>query len=309
MPNKLIVYGLLTGVILHIILLFCGSAPYYPYWLLNMIIADAIAFGMYVGKMWAAGDAKLFMLLFFLVPARILDSDTLSHSVVPYIFIFVPALLWMIIDSFIRIIRKEAWKREHFSIKSFFSGFLIIVIETTAFHGLWSWLFPDLIDRQALLFAALMLTYAYICGTIPVMKRWYVVAGHVMIIFILWICNKWTFALPAWHSYLILAMVFIIQRFCSMYNYQLVPTRKVRTGMIPAAETILLFQPSRVHSLPNDPSEELTAKISDEEAAAIRRWEKSAGGKPNLWFVRKVPFAIMIYIGFVGWVLLRILGR
>lgn len=308
-PNKLIVYGLLGGIVLHIVLLFCGAAPYYPYWLLNMAIADVIALGMYMGKMWAAGDAKLFMLLYFLIPPRLLDSDTLSHSIVPYIFIFVPALLWMAGDSLVRIIRKEAWKRERFSFKSFFSSFLCIVIETTAFHGIWTWLFPELIERQALLFAALMLVYAYICGTFSVMKRWYVVAAHGLVIVVLWICNQWSFSLPPWTTYLIMATVLILQRFCSMYNYQLVQTSQVKAGMIPATETVLLFQKSRVRSLPTDPSEELTAKITDEEAAAIRRWEKTANGKPSIWFVRKVPFAIMIYLGFIAWMLFRILGR
>ena len=58
-----------------------------------------------------------------------------------------------------------------------------------------------------------------------------------------------------------------------------------------------------------DPSEELTARISEEEAAAIRRWENSATGKQSIWIVRKVPFAIMILIGFVGWIGFRLLGR
>lgn len=308
-PNRLILAGLALGLALHVVYLFCGSAPYYPYWLYNMLIADVIAFGMYMGKMWAAGDAKLFMLQFFLVPARLLDSGTLSHSVVPYIFIFVPALFWMAGDSLVRIIRKEAWKREGFSLRSFASGFLFIVIETTAFHSLWSWLFPDLIDQQALLFAALMLAYAYLCGTLSVMKRWYVVAGHALIILTMWLLKKWSFALPSWNTYLIMVLVFAIQRFCSLYNYQLVPTGQVRAGMIPAAETVILFQTSKVHSLPTDPSEELTARLSEEEADAVRRWERSVQGKPSLWFVRKVPFAVMIFIGFIGWMLLRILGR
>jgi hypothetical protein len=94
-----------------------------------------------------------------------------------------------------------------------------------------------------------------------------------------------------------------------MYNYQLICTADVSKGMVLAMETILLFQTSRVHSLPNDPSEDLTARITEEEAQAVRRWEKSATGKSKIWIVRKVPFAIMIYIGFVGWIGLRLLGR
>ncbi len=308
-PNKLILTGLLLGLVLHVAYLLCGAAPYYPYWLYNMLVADGIAFGMYFGKMWAAGDAKLFMMMFFLVPTRLLDGGTLSHSIVSYIFIFVPSLFWMVGDSFVRIIRREKWKKQHFSVKSFFSGFVFIVIETTAFHSLWIWLFPDLADQQALFFAALMMAYAYFCGTLSVMRRWYVVVGHALVILVMWLCNKWSFTLPQWSTYLIMAGVFVLQRFCSLYNYQQIASGQAKVGMIPAAETVIVFQMSKVKYLPTDPSEELTAKITEEEAAAIRRWETSAQGKPTIWIVRKVPFAIMIYIGFVGWILFRILGR
>lgn len=308
-PNKYILIGLIVGLALNCVYLLFGTAEFYLYWLLNMFVADIIAFGMYMGKMWAAGDAKLFMLLFILVPARLLDSDTLSHSVVAYIFIFVPALLWMLSDSLVRIIKREDRKREHFSFKDFLSGFAFVIIETTAFHALLSWLFPRIIDQQALFFSAIVLVYAYLCGTLPLMRKWYIVIGHVIVIIVLWLCNKWMFVLPSWETYLILGLVFIIQRLCSLYNYQLIATDQAKAGMIPAAETIIAFQTSKVHSLPTDPSEELTARISEEEAAAIRRWEKSVQGKPNIWIVRKVPFAIMICIGFIVWMLFRILWR
>ena len=79
--------------------------------------------------------------------------------------------------------------------------------------------------------------------------------------------------------------------------------------MIPATETVVMFQASRVHSLPKDASEDLSARITEEEAAAIKRWEKSSMGRSTIWIVRKVPFAIMIYIGFILWICFRLWGR
>lgn len=308
-PNKLILIGFLIGILLHIVYIFCGVSPYYPYWLINMVIADCIAFSMYIGKIWAAGDAKLFMLLYFLFPARLLDSGTLSHSIVPYIFIFVPALLWIICDSFMRILLREEKKRKDFSIKSFILSYAIIVVEATAFHCICTLLFPEMIEQQALFFSTLMLMYAYMCGVFSLMKRWYVFTIHALVIVVMWLYKQWVFIFPSSQTYLIIVLVVAVQRFCSLYNYQLVQTDKVKAGMIPAAETIIAFQASKIHSLPSNPSEELTAKMSEEEAEAVRRWGKSAKGKPNIWIIRKVPFAIMIYIGFIGWLLLLVLGR
>ena len=308
-PNRIIVIGFLAGIAVHGVLLLFGASEYYPSWLINMLIADAIAFGMFFGKIWAAGDAKLFMLLFFWVPPRLLDSGTLSHSVVPYIFIIVPSLLWMVMDSLIRLIRNEERKHQKFNLKPFFMGFFSIVIETTALYCLFSCLFPQFTVQQAFLCAAMMLVYAYICGSLDVMKRWYVITAHVVIIFVMWIVGKWAISLPSWQNYLFMICVMILQRFCSMYNYQRIPTAAVKKGMIPAMETILLFQKSKVNSLPTDPSEELTAKITEEEVCAIKRWEKSANGQQKIWIVRKVPFAIMIFVGFVCWIGFRALGR
>lgn len=308
-PNRVIIIGLLAGLAVHGALLLCGAAEYYPSWLLIMAISDAFALGMFFGKMWAAGDAKLFMLLFFLTPPRIFDSGALAQSVVPYIFIFVPALFWMAIDTIIRLIKKEERKHQRFSLKSLLLNYLCIIIETTALHSILSWLVPALIGQQPLLTAVLMLMYAYVCGSIRAMKRWYVILIHVTVIVVLWALKKWSFSVPPWENYLIILSVIIFQRFCSMYNYQLICTADVSKGMVLAMETILLFQTSRVHSLPSDPSEDLTARITEEEAQAVRRWEKSATGESKIWIVRKVPFAIMIYIGFVGWIGLRLLGR
>ena len=282
-PNKVILFGFLLGCAIHGIYLLCGAAEYYPSWLINMAIADIAAFGMFFVKMWAAGDAKLFMLLYFLTPPRIFDSGTLTHSVVPYIFIFVPALFWMAVDSMVRLIRKEARIHQKISIKEIITGSVSVIIETTAFYCVWTCLFA--------------------------MKRWYAVALHAAVVIIMLIIGKWSITFPEWQDYLLMLFVVFFQRFCAMYNYQLIPTGMVKRGMILSMETVMLFRASRVKGLPNDLSEELTARISEEEANAVRRWGKSAFGKPNIWIVRKVPFAIMIFIGFVGWIGFRVLGR
>lgn len=308
-PNKVILFGFLLGCAIHGIYLLCGAAEYYPSWLINMAIADIAAFGMFFAKMWAAGDAKLFMLLYFLTPPRIFDSGTLTHSVVPYIFIFVPALFWMAVDSMVRLIRKEARIHQKISIKEIITGSVSVIIETTAFYCVWTCLFPNFVNQQAMLVAALTFVYAYVCGSVDVMKRWYAVALHAAVVIIMLIIGKWSITFPEWQDYLLMLFVVFSQRFCAMYNYQLIPTGMVKRGMILSMETVMLFRASRVKGLPNDLSEELTARISEEEANAVRRWGKSAFGKPNIWIVRKVPFAIMIFIGFVGWIGFRVLGR
>ena len=305
-PNRLILAGLAAGVLCHAALLLLGAAPYYPYWLLCMAIADALAFGMFWGKLWAAGDAKLFMTLFFLTPPRLFDSGQLSNSVIPYIFIFIPALLWMLGDSVLRFARKEPRKRQPFDLKGWAVSCLKTIVEVTMVHSVIFALFPDFVQNNELLFFSLIMVYAYICGNTDIMRRWAVVAIHAAVTAGLWICMGWGLAVPDFRGYLILVLVMVIQRVAGLYNYQLLPTAKAARGMIPAAETVILFQPSRVQHLPEDASEQLTAKMTEEQADAVRRWEKSAYGRPEIWIVRKVPFAFMIALGFIAWMIFRL---
>lgn len=305
-PNKLLLIGLAAGALCHVALLLLGEAPYYPHWLLCMLIADLLAFGMFWGKLWAAGDAKLFMTLFLFTPPRLFDAGQLSNAVVPYIFIFIPALLWMLGDSIIRRIKNEPRKKQPFNIKKWLINCLKTIVEVTAVHSVIYALFPSFVENNELIAFLVIMIYAYVCGSLSVMRRRPVVLFHGLVIIGVWIAMKWKLTIPDFRGYLIIVIVMIVQRLAGMYNYQLIPTSKADKGMIPAAETVILFQTSRVQNLPKDPSEELTAKMTEDEAAAVRRWETSAKGKHEIWIVRKVPFAFMIAIGFAAWMIFRL---
>lgn len=304
-PNYVILAGFFIGLLCHITLLVLGYGPFYPSWLINMLIADAFAFVIFWGKLWAAGDAKLFMVLFFLSPPRIFDADQLSNSIMPYIFIFIPALVWILGDSIIRFVKKEPRKKQYFNVKKWLISFFLTMIEITGFHSLLRVLFPAFAETNELLIFVLIMAYAYFCGSTESMRKWYVVLIHALFSVVIWIICGWEIAAPDIRSYLILLIVMAIQVIASMYNYQLIQTAKTAKGMILSAETIIMFQKSKVHSLPADPSEQLTAKLTEEEAAAVRRWETTAKGEPMIWIVRKVPFAFMIGLGFMAWLIFK----
>ena len=68
--------------------------------------------------------------------------------------------------------------------------------------------------------------------------------------------------------------------------------------MILSAGTVLSFRVSSVKGLPKNAQESMKAKLTEEEAQAVRRWEKSKYGQPTVVIVRKLPFAILISVGF-----------
>ena len=54
-------------------------------------------------------------------------------------------------------------------------------------------------------------------------------------------------------------------------------------------------------------TEDLRSRITSEEAESIHRWEKSAGGKPYVVIVRKIPFAIFIGIGTLAFLIIEVI--
>ena len=305
-PNRFLFIGFCCGIPLHIILLFLGATPYYTTWLINMVLADIFAFVLYMNKLWAAGDAKLFMIIYFLLPPPLLDAGSLTYCVVPYIFIFIPALFWVLMDSVIKLIRGEPRKSKPVQLKNVVSNIVRVMIETTGVFCLVSFFADRFIADNELFFSLLLMIYAYFCSSNFYMKKWYIVLLHIPPIVIACILGRWVLSFPRWQNYILMAVILGMQQFVSMYNYQQITPNEVKKGMIPSAENILLFNKSRIQSLPTDASEELTAKITEEEAEAIHRWGKSANGLPHIWIVRKIPFAIMITFGFIAWTILRI---
>lgn len=304
-PNKIILIGCISGFALHLLYLILGGAEYYSSWIICMLFADGIAVLLYVLYIWAAGDVKLFAISFLLFPPRLLDITSPAQTITIYILIFVPSLLWVVIDSFIRFVKKEERFQQPILWKQFAISFLVILIESTAVYCVFHMLFPAFTEENEMLISFVTVLYAMICSCWLSAKKWYVVVTHAVIVLVGILSGSYSLYIPDWKSPLLLSGVLLFQQFISGYNYKRIQTSDVQPRMILSAETILLFAPSRVKGLPKNPSEELDARITEDEAEAVKRWESSVQGKPTILIVRKIPFAIMISIGFILWFILR----
>ena len=98
-PNGILLKGFIAIATIKVIYVIASDGAYVIWASINMLLADIIAILFYVAGLWAAGDAKLFCLLYLCVPGRILDAGTFSFSVIPFLFIFIPSLIWIAIDK------------------------------------------------------------------------------------------------------------------------------------------------------------------------------------------------------------------
>lgn len=304
-PNRILTVSACIGLGINFIYAWMSGARYLPTFCINMVLADLFALLMYAVDYWAAGDAKLFITLYLCFPARWFDTGSLTNAVVPYMLIFVPALLWVVVDSVFRYAKKEAALKAPIDIRGVIKRYLCIYIETTALYGMLLIWFPELIETNGLFVAALMIIYSVFCGSSRYMTTWLAVGIHGVVIIIIMMLMGIRSMLPAWYSYLMIAAVFVFQQLVSRYNYQEIPTKSVKPGIVLECTTVMQFRTSRVQGLPDDFSERLRSRITKEQADAILRWENSVHGKPTIWIVRKMPFAIMIGIGYILWLVIR----
>ena len=308
-PNRAIVAALICGAILHGFNILIGGTEYYFNWIINMFIANLVAILFYIDQVWAPGDVKLFATCYFLLPPRLFDSFTLQYSVTPFLIFFSLAMIYVIIDTIIRMIRHEKWiNKHHFSLRLFISGFLSTLIESSGAFFLIILLVPGIEEHNGLFVSFIVLIYILTAAGKPFFRKWIVVAIHGIPIVIYWITRSIVIPLPDWKTLIVMVIALGMKSITSRYNYQCIATSEVKPRMIISADTISLFYTSKVHDLPQDISENFSARITEENAEAIKRWEHSAKGKPEIWIVRKIPFGIMIFTGMALWIAIRLWG-
>ena len=284
------------------------AQPHALMWMGCMALADALAALMYAAGLWAAGDAKLFMALYLCVPGRLLEGLGLSASVVPYLYIFIPAMIWLGVDTLWQAThRAERHGSARFKV-SHLGEMVVVALETFAVQAVLGWVLPDFFAENGLFCAALTLVYALLCAQQSVMKSPVAVLLHMAGLLIATILGGWRGGVaPVW-VYAVTLLVLAFTRWASLYNYRRIPTERVQAGMILSAATVFGFAPSRVRGLPDDASEGMAARLTADQANAVRRWANTAKGQPTVVIVRKMPFAILIGLGFALWMAMRLRG-
>ena len=304
-PNRWIAAGMLIAAVLQTIDQLLFTQGYSAWWLANMAVGDALAILMYAAGLWAAGDAKLFLLMYLCVPSRLVEPQTLSCAVIPYCFIFIPAVVWLIADSvYLTLRRAERFGTARMSARDGLN-MLAVMLEVTVWQAVLYGVFPMFWEDNALLASAVMMAGAYACAGIELFQKRVVIALHGAVLVLLNVLSKWRFSPAPWWVYLLTALSLLFTQWASGYNYRRIPTAEVKQGMILSAGTVIGFRVSNVKNLPQNVQESMKAKLMEEEAQAVRRWEKSKYGQPTVVIVRKLPFAILISMGFLLFVCIR----
>lgn len=307
-PNRWVAIAGGLAALVQAVYCSCFARVYAASWLINMVFADLFALLMYAAGLWAAGDVKLFMILYACVPGRLLDGGGLAFSIVPYLYIFIPAMIWIAADTIWHTARhEERFDSGHIDAIQL-RRILCVMLEITSVQALTAVLFPAFEEQNPLFSAVLMLIYAYFCSEKAFMQHAAALAAHTLLLLLAAIWGGWHWRLGSMGVCAAALLLMLFRKWTSGYNYRRMPTGQVKAGMILSAASVLALRRSRVKGLPENAGESMAARLTQQQADALHRWEKSARGEPTVVVVRKIPFAILISVGFWAWMMVRIMG-
>jgi len=312
--NRAVALGMLFGVIINTIYYSVFAASLFKLYIVNLAIISGLSVLFYAWHYWAAGDSKLLIAMTILIPGRLYDNDGLSIPGISYvIIIFLVAYLYIIAESVTAYIRREKFyhgaRVNIRSIPSIIVNYAAVLCLLSIVSLIWSIGFKDFYRDNHMIFSLFSVFLVSYFADIKFLKQKCILILLACGAIVLFIAGGLRNQLYPWlmlRNYVIVIGAIFIRHFVSGYNYQEIPTSEVRTGMVLAYTSVLLFQGSTIKDLPASTSEDMRDRINDVQAEAIHRWGKSKKGRPSIVIVRKMPFAIFIVFGILLYILIRV---
>ena len=310
--NKSIILALAAGTLVNIFYYLRYEETFVKLYFVNltgMIILSVLLYGFHF---WAAGDSKLLICMTALIPARLYETGNmvLVPGIYLFVMIFLLAYIYVLSESVIYLFgqkkRYQGNKLTRQKVKSFVVQYLISMLYLTALGSVWRVFFERLYDENIILFTTGNIFAVILINKIQFLRSKICILIITLIdLYVIVFQHGVRFQLI---SLLILLIIYLLRHFMNEYNYEEIPTEAVKKGMVLSYMVIMQFTRSRVKGLSEETSEDMKSRITEEQAEAIRRWKDSKYGKETIIIVRKIPFAIFIFLGTVVFLTVRTIG-
>lgn len=312
--NKRLLQAFMIGFVLNLFYYGLFAKEFFQVYAINFCVITILSVCLYAMHFWAAGDSKLFIVMTFLFPARFYDfgKQMLVPGIYSFVIIFLLAYFYVIIDTIILKIKKvqavRMFQIHSKNLKLFLLRYFMSFLYLNLFSACMRAFFYREYEKNQVMFMFFHIFLAVLIQKVEWLRRYSILIFVAICNVILFMTTKQTYDFHIlWKSYLILLLVLAIRYVVSGYNYKEILTKEVQKGMILSSMTVMKFLPSRVKGLPRRTGEDMKYRISEEEAVAVKRWEKSKYGEPTVVIVRKVPFAVFITMGMILLFLIRVL--
>lgn len=309
--NKVTLIMFVSGILFGVYDLFNSELSYVLNYMVNTVLVCFISIAFYLFHIWAGGDTKLLCSLAVLYPPSMYCISGKSFFSLSYMVVLILScgFIYTMAESIVLKIKDK--KTANFSElkKSFvFSlvNYLKTMIYVTAVGHLFNlFVFPYLKIAKILFMMISVLIVFTLHKTRIFDSVVLIVVSLIFDILMSFFTGDVMINRNAF-SYVLITTLMLIRIFINSYNYKEIDTESVEKNMVLSRSTTMMFINSRVKGLPAISDETLKSRITGEEAESIKRWKNSKYGLPTIVIVRKLPFAVFIFLGFVvylciGW--------
>ena len=315
--NKTIIYGVIVSFILYIVMWKQIDMELIKNYVINLSISILISFLFFYFKIWAAGDAKLFIAMIIMIPFELYEVDlsNIFPGIYLLIIIFSIAFLYVVMET-IFLWAKDSEKFQKlktikFNIKTikdwlekYFMGYFIILLINNIIYLL----FPTFQEKNgALMLVCNMLILIFIYRIIQ-NKKQTIIVTTISIIFniIYYIIMKFNIYQINIKMFIIVISIMIFRDISEKYNYECIKIENLKPRMILSYGSVLKFYSSRIKGLPKHTTETTDSRLTNDEVNSIKRWSKSSKGDDSIVVVRHMPFAPFMFIGEIIFLVLHL---
>lgn len=312
--NRHLMWFASAGLVIQIVSC-CIDLRSIGYTLLNLVISVAAAFLFFALKIWAAGDAKLFITYVLLIPYPVYGAQ--KHQFFPAFmilgFVFSTALVYVVVESLVLFVRDvRAKERIHQTMPRFtlemgllwLEGFLAADTMDCLLRYIGSYYITE--NNYLLILMNILLITALSSLNMKRLYQFILVACLAVSRVIISCWTGITFSSISVWTILVVTIIIITRVFTSQYNYQTIPTTRVREGHVLSRTSLLYMLPSKVKGLPSFTDETTRSRLTADEVDAIRRWEASKYGQHKVTIVRHIPFAPFIFLGVICFIVFKL---
>lgn len=316
--NKIILISFIASSCIYAILFKEVEKEYILSHCINNIVTLVISFLFYYFKIWAAGDAKLFWVISFIIPFSIYEApkENIFPSVFLLIMVFGSAFIYVVFETIylwvkdkekfsnIQVMQFSRVSWTDFVIQYFTAYFMVLLI-----NNIVNTFFGDFNRYNgALQLICNMLFITFLYRAVSKRKTYVFIMCVAVALNLVYIILFGFVVYPINVKMLFLVFIlFLFRQISEKYNYQQIEVNDLKPGMILSYETIIMFYGSRVNRLPQKTTETTDSRITQDEINSIKRWSKTKNGCEKIIIVRHMPFAPFIFVGTTIYLVMKVI--
>lgn len=276
-----------------------------PLFIINIGIITFISLILFYTHSFAGGDCKLTVVMAMLYPANY--YLVYGKTEITLYFALCIAILYGYLYLFgfsIYALMKGRTKITREYVKGYFVSFIKSFVSASGYICTINLLFicigiSGIYVNEWIVRIVCMMT-AWLVGKSTVLKKWPMVLGIYIIDIILGMfLGFMPFSFNP-ENYVLVIILLLCQMTIRTSLYDEVQITALKKGMILSSFSSMLMQNSKVRGLPPISSEDLKSRLTEEQIASIGRWASSRNVK-SVTVVRKIPFAVFIFGGFLSY--------